>query len=461
MRRVVFLTLLLLGMNGAAWSAETPQVVTTDLDGIWVFTGNGDGTFGNGVFYFVGSGVEPWHLLAVDVDGDGLRDVVSANRYGPSIAVFINTGDGFADPAIYRDAGSIPYATAAGDFDGDGDLDLAVANPVAGGVVVLMENQGDGTFVRLDQLYLGDQTYGVTSGDLDTDGIIDLIVVNSGSNNILAMRGIGDGTFELASTLTAQTNPKDAAIGYFNEDDLPDIAVVNYDSSSVTVFINDGDLFFDPGRSYPVGSGIQPRNVQVADLDEDGFEDLIIAGGRNSNQVFVLYGEGGDDFTAAVGFQTGPRPNSVAVADVNGDARLDILAANWSLDAEENASVSVLAGVAASRSFTKVQDFKPPQGFAKVTFVVADQFKGVTFLRGDVNEDSVITVSDPVLALRFMFGLKSIDCPDAADANDDGSANVADVITLLRYLFAAGRAPKQPFPTAGVDPTADSLSCAP
>jgi len=440
----------------AAVRSDRPQVITTDRDGIWVFTAEEDGSLGEGRFYFVGTEVEPWHLAAADLNGDGLMDVVSSNRYGPSVAVFINRGDGFADPVIY-DAGPKPYHAAAGDFDGDGDQDLAVANPVDGGTLVLLENDGTGEFGNRKELHLGDGTYAVISGDVDGDGRTDLVVVNNGSEEILVLLGKGDGTFTRSDTLKAEKSPKDVVFADFNEDDLPDLAVANYYSASVTVFINDGDGFFDPGRSF--SAGVLPRHLAADDLDGDGIDDLVVAGGKGSEDIYVLFGEGGEELRDADIYHTGPRPNGVAVFDLDGDWKKDILAANWSLGNEAEASVTVLRGAAGDRTFTRQGDYKPPEGFAKLTFLLVGRFNSVHFLRGDASGDGTINISDPILILRFLFSLRTLDCLDAADVDDGGMVNIADPVRLLAYLFASGPPPSPPFPDPGPDPTPDNLWC--
>ena len=84
---------------GPAIAAAAPRdekidLVATDRDGLWVFLGQGDGTFDDGEFYYVGDGVECWHVIAPDLDGDGRSDIVSADRYGGGISVLLAKGDG-------------------------------------------------------------------------------------------------------------------------------------------------------------------------------------------------------------------------------------------------------------------------------------------------------------------------------------------------------------------------------
>ena len=82
------------------------------------------------------------------------------------------------------------------------------------------------------------------------------------------------------------------------------------------------------------------------------------------------------------------------------------------------------------------------------------------FIRGDVNLDNSIDLSDGISQLESLFsGSGPVDCEDAADTNDDGAFNIADTIFLLSYLFSGGSPPADPFGACGPDPSFDSLGC--
>jgi len=453
MRR--WLAVLLAGSVAWAAGGRYPDVVTSDRDGIWVFRGGERGDYAGGVFHFIGTRVEPWHICVADLNGDGLPDLVSSNRLGPSVSVFLNKGGAFDGPFNYFGGGT-PYAAAAGDFDSDGDLDLAVANPEANGSLVLLENQGGGTFTQMAVLAPGSGTYAVECADVDANGVADLLVVNADSEDLVVLLGDGAGGFVESGRYATERNPKSLAVGRFNGDALPDVAVVNCDSSTVSSYINAGGGAFRFAGSHPVVA--QPRHAVARDLDGDGRDDLVVACGRGSEVVAVLFGLGDGRFTPAELYYTGPRPNAVAVADADADGRPDIFAANWSLDAEQFACVSLL-GNAGGRSFAKRLDFKPAAGFSKVTFVAAGYFTAPLFLRGDANGDGRVNLSDAVKILYYVFGLAQIACAGAAGANDDGAVDVADPIYVLEYLFGAGPPPPPPFPRPGPDPTPDNLMC--
>jgi hypothetical protein len=84
-----------------------------------------------------------------------------------------------------------------------------------------------------------------------------------------------------------------------------------------------------------------------------------------------------------------------------------------------------------------------------------------TFLRGDVNDDDTVSLSDVVtFLLRLFDGLRPRDaCADAADSNDDGVLNLSDAVFTLSHLFRGGPQPAPPFPVEGVDPTGDEMDC--
>ena len=81
------------------------------------------------------------------------------------------------------------------------------------------------------------------------------------------------------------------------------------------------------------------------------------------------------------------------------------------------------------------------------------------FIRGDANGDDSVDISDGVNILLVLFAGASSNCRDAADANDSGALDIADAIFVLNYLFRSGPAMSAPYPSKGLDPTADALGC--
>src|SRR5271157_1234108 len=142
----------------------------------------------------------------------------------------------------------------------------------------------------------------VAVADFNGDGRLDLAVANEGSHNVTVLLGNGTGGFTAApgSPFPAGSSPISVAVGDFNGDGKPDLAIANEGGNNVTVLLGNGTGGFTaaPGSPFPVGT--QPESVAVGDFNGDGKPDLAIANAR-SNTVTVLLGNGTGGFTAAPG----------------------------------------------------------------------------------------------------------------------------------------------------------------
>src|SRR5262249_7011595 len=154
-----------------------------------------------------------------DFNGDGKADLAVAVWSTNTVNVFLGNGNGtFAQSAI-AGVDESPISVAAGDFNGDGKTDLAVANYNADNVSILLGN-GDGTFAggtfASGAIFgVGTQPYYVAIGDFNGDGKLDVAVANWGSNNVSKLLGNGDGTFQVAVNSTVGGHPQSLAVGDF------------------------------------------------------------------------------------------------------------------------------------------------------------------------------------------------------------------------------------------------------
>src|SRR5580658_474305 len=150
-------------------------------------------------------------------------------------------------------AGTDPDAVAVGDFNGDGKLDLVVANEGSNNVGILLGN-GDGTFQAAVNYGVGSAPTSVAVGDFNGDGKLDLAVVNELSNNVSILLGNGDGMFQAAVNYGAGLSLFSVAVADFNGDGKLDLAVANYESNNVSILLGKGDGTFQAAVDYGIGT---------------------------------------------------------------------------------------------------------------------------------------------------------------------------------------------------------------
>jgi len=365
------------GINDVVVANQCP-LNNCDAGSVSILMGNGDGTFQAGQSYSSG-GYEAYSVTVGDVNGDGILDLVVANGCetvnqceSGMIGVLLGKGDGTFEMAqSYPSDGLVAFSVAIADLNHDGFVDLAVANQCEnpscanGGVSVLM-GAADGTFGTAQPYSSGGSTaISVAVGDLNGDHSPDLVVANqcetatNCSGSIGVLLGNGDGTFQSVQTYSSGGNKTASlAIGDFNGDGSADLAVASQcrgngdcSSGSVGVLLGNGDGTFQPAQSF-VSAGAGTQAVALGDLNGDGRPDLLLANqcemanDCRSGSLSVLLGNGDGTFQGAQSyFSDGVFAMAVVSADWNEDGKADAIVVNQCQSGSScNGTVMVLMG---------------------------------------------------------------------------------------------------------------------
>jgi hypothetical protein len=282
----------------------------------------------------------PAALEIADVNGDARPDLVTANRLGDDVSVFLNAGSGSFQRRDYVTSAR-PSSLAVADLDGDGKPELVTGSEGdgAGGMVSVLVNPGDGSFdAKRDYPTVGSPS-SVAIGDVDDDRAPDLVVAMvdadvSGAGAIAVLGNDGDGAFVARHVYPLGADPASVAIGDLNGDGSADLATANTYAGTVSVLLNNGDGRFPVRRDYATGDWAPA--VAIGDLNADGKADVVA--GHFDRFVSVFFNHGDGTFDAPREHQTGRYSNDVAIGDVNGDGAPDLATANY-----QSNTVSILA----------------------------------------------------------------------------------------------------------------------
>lgn len=297
-----------------------------------IYLGNGDGTFifRHSILDEVNASYD---LIVGDWDGDGDPDL-AFQRVDPwnDFLVHINTGTGVFGPGVSYATGKNPFGIASGDIDGDGDLDIATSNyddPLDADVTV-RRNFGNASFDVVNSYDVGNESNELQFADADGDGDLDLFVLNQSSVAVLMNDGTGAYATPPAQYPTGDS-PDFLAVGDLDLDGDPDVVLTSFNDDVVRVLTNVGDGTLSAPEEWSMPCG--PRQPILADLNGDGWPELVVPVSSDEERIAIRVNRGDTVFRSRVEHAGALQTISdIVAADFNGDGILDLVAARSSLD---------------------------------------------------------------------------------------------------------------------------------
>lgn len=314
-------------------------VVANEGDGsVTVLLGDGRGHFRPAPGSPFTTGPHPSDLTVADFNRDGKLDIAAANHTVPQFSLLL--GDG---KESFRPAPGSPFTVAtrphahgvaAGDFNGDGNPDVAIEDWGEDKVVVVL-GDGKGGFGTPGTTYpAGHHPYQrLRAADMDGDGRADIVTTNWEGDNVTVLLSDGKGFHQPpGSPFACPPQPFAHALADVNGDGRPDVIVAHYSGhgtdpskDAVSVLLNLGSGRLGPARRYD--GGRLPVGVAVGDLNHDGRADIAVAD-MGGDSVTVLLGDGRGEFHPGGSYSVGHGPEAVAIGDLNGDEKPDLVVAD-------------------------------------------------------------------------------------------------------------------------------------
>ena len=360
-------------------------------------------------------------LASGDFNGDGFIDLVGANATDDAIVVFLNNGDGtfLAGTVVSTGVGTLPQGVAAADFNNDGQDDIAVSC-YGTGTVQVWQLSGGGlrsvVFIQDVDLAVGDGPLGIDPGQVEEDkdmDRIDLVIAIYGEDSVGTLRNnsLQGGTIaflydEPIDKHATGSGPTELALGDLDGDGRLDIVTANPSDGTISVLLhqNSASAEFMPSVDLPVGAGA--RAVSIADLDDDGDQDIAVIAaveGETVPSLQVLRNGSSETsyeqllISPAEAFAIGGMPVLVDCSDIDDDSVPDLITIN-------------LPG----------SGLRFPLGSLNLVGSTPGQT-----CDGDLNGDYTIGIDD-LLLLLANFGSSGV-----GDLNADGIVDINDLLQML------------------------------
>ncbi|MDX2196224.1 MAG: FG-GAP-like repeat-containing protein [Cytophagales bacterium] len=374
-----------------------------------------------------------------DIDGDGKNDLLAANYNLNTFSIFRNTGTGinfsnqFA-PKVDFTTGSTAYKITVADLDGDGKNDIIVPNYSSNTISVFRNLSNPGSIFLSNKVdfSVGSNPVAVEAADIDSDGLLDLVIANYNVNYFTIYKNTGiTGTITSTSFGARQDIVNDyyayaIAIGDLDRDGKPDIATTTQNTNIISIYRNlstQGAITLAP--RLPLTSQFYPWDLKFADLDYDNILDMVASNPtygtvsvfRNTGLVGTITSA---SFAARVDFNTLASNNYLALADIDGDGRVDISNSGFQ---SPNYFISVLRNVSTGAGINT-------GSFAtNIPYIVGTQNPYIYAL-GDLNNDSKPDLAVPQYGGATISLLKNLSSSEPTVTGFNPSSGQAGIIFI-------------------------------
>lgn len=408
------------------------------IDGLAMFPNRGDGTFEE---RRVGS--QRGLMAHADLNSDGKEDLVGLDSGFQRAVILLGHGDGTFDPEVSYPIGLYAWDLVIADLNADAHPDIAIANASTANVVTVLLGAGDGTFGPATTWLGGEGHLDIVAGDFTHDGVIDLVVTND-YYSVSLLPGLGDGRFGDHSRWLAVQRPKKLAASDLNGDGLLDLLVMNDLGAGAPRLVR---LLGTPtgGFSDPVELAGPPMyltiDMRLADLDQDGRDDLIVPSGSagSAGIVGVARGLPGGTFGPPESIVTDRGAWPVAPADFDGDGRIDLaIACGGSGDVTIHRGTEAGGFAAKERYASRVGSDLVAADFdndGRTDLALAAPGLRAQLLLNRSRADGV-----PPIADAGADGVAECTSPGGAGAHLDGGASGGDIVLFEWFVHFGGPA---------------------
>ena len=300
----------------ANYASNTGNIVSINL-------GNGTGGFGATTNLSTGAG--PVFVAAGEFNGDGNQDLAVVNHGSKSVSIFLGNGTGSFVANDTIKAGNSPITLALGDFNGDGKQDIITGATFNTNYVSLSLGNGSGSFSDTTNFIVGLTPISVVTADFNGDGKLDFATANFSSNTVSIMLGNGSGGFSNSLDIPVGTHPNFIVTGDFNRDGKQDIATTNEVSNDVSILLGDGIGGMSTGTNISFVAALS--SISTGDFNGDGNQDFAISN-VTAGSIMLRLGDGAGHFSGNLSFPVGAIPRLIAIGDFDNDGKEDMAIAN-------------------------------------------------------------------------------------------------------------------------------------